>query len=121
MDKIFLTELQVETTIGLFDWERRVRQSLSLDVEIGTDLRPAAAADDIDHTPDYAVLATRLREFVEGSSFRLIETLAERIAALVIAEFGAERVRVTLRKPGAVRGARHVGVSIERCAESGGA
>ena len=114
MDIIFLNDLRVETVIGIFDWERSVRQTVSIDLQIGTDIRKAAAGDDIADTLDYKAVAKRLIEFVDMSEFGLVETLAENIAAIVIREFEVPWVRVTLNKPGAIRGARDVGVLIER-------
>ena len=114
MDIIFLNDLRVETVIGIFDWERSVRQTVSIDLQMGTDIRKAAAADDIADTLDYKAVAKRLIEFVGKSEFGLVETLAENIAGIVIREFEVPWVRVTLNKPGAIRGARDVGVLIER-------
>ncbi len=114
MDTIFLNDLRVETVIGIYEWERRIRQTVSINLEIATDIRRAASSDSIEDTLNYKAVAKRLIEFVEGSSFQLVETLAEQIAGVVISEFQVNRVRVTLNKPGAIRGARDVGVSIER-------
>lgn len=116
MDTIFLNDLRVETVIGIYDWERRIRQTVSIDLEIAADIRRAAASDSIEDTLNYKAVAKRLIEFVEGASFQLVETLAERIAAIVVTEFAVARVKVTLSKPGAIRGARDVGVRIERTA-----
>ena len=104
MDTIFLNDLRVETVIGIFDWERKVRQTISIDLELAADIRRAAATD----------VAKRLIGFVEASDFGLVETLAERIAEIVVTEFDVPRVKVTLHKPGAVRGSKDVGVIIER-------
>jgi len=114
MDTIFLSDLRIETVIGIFDWERRIRQTVSLDLEMAADIRKAAAADSIDETLDYKSVAKRLIAFVESSDFGLVETLAEQIARIVVTEFGVPWVKVTLHKPGAIRGARDVGVTIER-------
>lgn len=114
MDIIFLNDLRIETVIGIFDWERSVRQTVSIDLQLGTDIRKAAAQDDIDDTLDYKAVAKRLIEFVGEAEFSLVETLAENIARIVIHEFEVPWVRVTLNKPGAIRGARDVGVLIER-------
>jgi 7,8-dihydroneopterin aldolase/epimerase/oxygenase len=116
LDTIFVNDLRIETVIGIYDWERRIRQTVSVNLEIAADIRRAAASDSIEDTLNYKAVAKRLIEFVEGSSFRLVETLAERIAAIVVTEFAVSRVKVTLNKPGAIRGARDVGVSIERTA-----
>lgn len=114
MDIIFIRELEIETVIGIFDWERQIRQKISLDLEMGTDIRRAAGADAIEHTLDYKAVSKRLIQFVSESEFMLVETLAERIATLVMGEFDVPWLRLTLNKPGAVRGSRSVGVIIER-------
>ena len=117
MDKIFLNDLRIETVIGIFDWERKVRQTVGIDLEMAADIRRASATDSIDDTLDYKGVAKRLIAFVEGSDFGLVETLAERVAQIVIEEFDVPWVRVTLHKPGAIRGSKDVGVIIERSAE----
>lgn len=114
MDIIYIRDLQVETTIGIFDWEREVRQVVSLDLEMACDISDAAAADDIQHTLDYKAVAKRLVAFAKSSHFCLVETLAEQSAALVREEFGVAWLRLRVSKPGALRGAREVGVVIER-------
>ena len=114
MDTIFLNDLRVETVIGIFDWERKVRQTVSIDLEMATDIRRAAATDAIEDTLNYKAVAKRLIGFIEASDFGLVETLAERIAEIVVTEFDVPRVKVTLHKPGAVRGSKDVGVIIER-------
>ena len=118
MDIVFLRELRVETVIGIYEWERRTRQTVSIDLEMGTDIRKAAASDSIDDTLNYKSVAKRLIQFVESSEFLLVETLAERIAGVVLEEFGVPYAKVSLSKPGAIRGARDVGVIIERSAEA---
>lgn len=114
MDTIFLRDLRVETIIGVFDWERTTRQTVSIDLEFAWDVARAAVSDDIADTLDYKAVAKRLIAFVEASRFQLVETLAEQIATVVREEFGVPWVRVTVHKPGAVRGSRDVGVVIER-------
>lgn len=114
MDKIFLSELRIETVIGIYDWERKIRQPVSIDLEMGADIRRAAATDHIDDTLNYKAVAKRLIEFVSGSEFQLVETLAERVAGIVLHEFGVPWVRVRLSKPGAVRGSKDVGIEIVR-------
>ena len=119
MDIVFIRDLQIETVIGIFDWERRIRQTVSLDLEMGADVRRAAATDAIEDALDYKSVAKRLIDFVGGSEFQLVETLAERIAEIVLREFGVPWLRLTVNKPGAVRGSRSVGVVIERAAQEG--
>ena len=114
MDIIFISDLRIETIIGIYDWERVVRQTVSLDLEMAADIRKAAATDSIDDTLNYKAVAKRLIDFVGTSEFQLVETLAERIAAIVLDEFNVPWLRLRLRKPGAVRGSRDVGVVIER-------
>lgn len=114
MDRIFLTGLTTEAIIGIFDWEREVRQTIAVDLEMSADIRRAAATDHIDDTLNYKKVAKRVLAFVQDSRFQLIETLAERIAELILTEFQVDRVRVTLHKPGAIRHSRDVGVIIER-------
>lgn len=114
MDIVFLTDLRVDTVIGIYDWEREIQQTVAIDLEMGTDISRAAASDDIEHTLNYKSISDRLREFVENSRYGLIETMAENIASIVLNEFAVPWVRVTLHKPGAISGAKDVGVIIER-------
>ena len=114
MDIIFLHDLRVETVIGIWDWERKIRQTVAIDLDMSADIRKAADSDSVDDTLNYKLVSKRLQQFVGDSSFQLVETLAEKIAALILDEFGVEWVRVRVNKPGAVRGARDVGVVIER-------
>ena len=114
MDIIYLHDLRIDTVIGVFDWERRVRQTLILDLEMAADIRRAAASDDLADTLNYKAVAKRLIEFVGHSECQLVETLAERVAELVLNEFGVPWLRLRVNKQGAVRGARDVGVIIER-------
>lgn len=114
MDKVFIEGLEIDTVIGIHDWERRIRQTLRLDIELGFDNRVPAASDDVADTLDYDAISQRLTAYVQASEFGLVETLAERCAALVIEEFGVAWLRLKLSKPGAVRNAAAVGVIIER-------
>lgn len=113
-DTIFLHDLRVETVVGIWEWERRIRQWVSIDLEMGGDVRRAAAADRIEATLNYKAVAKRVQQFVAESSFQLVETLAQAIAELILAEFDVPWVRVRVSKPGAIRGARDVGVMIRR-------
>ena len=114
MDKIFLTELKVDTIIGIWEWERRIRQTVVIDLEMSADIAKAAATDQVADTLNYKSVAKRVQEFVADSSFQLVETLAEKIAAIIGDEFDVQWVRVRVNKPGAIRGSKDVGVLIER-------
>lgn len=118
MDIIFLSDLKIETIIGIYDWERETKQTIGIDLEMATDIRKAAEHDHIDHTLDYKSVAKRLISFVETSEFQLVETLAEEITQIVLNEFQVPWVRLKLSKPGAIRGARDVGILIERGTKS---
>jgi len=119
MDIVYIRDLRIETIIGIFDWEREVRQAVSLDLEMAADMRRAAATDDIAHALDYKAVAKRLIAFIEDSQFLLVERMAEEIAGLVQREFGVPWLRLRVSKPGALRGARDVGIIIERGAKPG--
>jgi dihydroneopterin aldolase len=113
-DRIFLRGLAVECIIGFIDWERRVKQTVVIDLEMAVDCRAAAVRDEVAYTLNYKTVAKRVISFVEGSSFHLVETLVEKLAELILAEFGVAWLRLTVSKPGAIRGSRDVGVTIER-------
>lgn len=120
-DRVFIEDLRIETVIGIYDWEREIRQTVSLDLEMVFDIRQAAASDRIDDALNYKAVAKRLIQFVEASRFQLVESLAEQCAAIVLNEFPVTSLRLKLRKPGAVRGSSAVGVIIDRGrATSGG-
>ena len=114
MDRIFLRDLRIETIIGIYDWERETPQTVSIDLELATDVARAAQSDAIADALDYKQIAKRLIAFVGESRFQLVETLAERIAALLREEFGVAWVKVTANKGEAIRGASAVGIVIER-------
>src|ERR1700730_11807509 len=114
MDKIFIRALQTEAIIGIFDWERQVKQTVIIDIAIGADVRKAALSDSIKDSLNYKRVAKRVLSFVEASQFHLVETLAEHIAMLILEEFGIAWVGIVLSKPGAVRSSRDVGVALER-------
>ena len=113
-DRIFLHGLTVECIIGFIDWERRVKQNVVLDIELPVDCRRASLTDEVADTLDYKKVAKRVLAFVSASEFRLVETLAHRVALLILEEFAVEWVRIALNKPGAIRSSRDVGVVIER-------
>jgi len=114
MDIVFINDLRIETIIGIYDWERKVKQTISLDLEMGTDIRKSAATDAIEDTLNYKAVAKRLIAFVGDSEYQLVETLAEKITGIVLSEFDVPWLKLTVHKPGAVRGSRDVGVIIER-------
>ncbi len=114
MDKIFISDLKIEAIIGIYDWERETKQIVSIDLEMATDIKKAAASDDIEDTINYKAISKHLIDFVGKSSYNLVETLAEEIANIVNNKFGVSWVKVVLHKPGALRGATDVGIIIER-------
>ena len=113
-DIVFIEDLKVQTVIGVFDWEREIRQTVSVDLEMAFDINKAAASDQIEDTLDYKSVSKRLINFIQDSEFQLVESLAERCAAIILNEFPVQWLRLKLSKPGAVRGSRAVGVIIER-------
>lgn len=114
MDLVLIEALAVDTVIGVYDWERSIQQRLVLDLALATDIRPAAAGDDLSQTLDYAAISERIAAFAAAHDFELVETFAERLATTLRAEFGIPWLRLTVRKPGAVPQAAAVGVTIER-------
>ncbi len=113
-DIVFLRGLAVETTIGFFEWERHVKQTVVLDLEIPVDCARAAGSDEVKDTVDYKSIAKRCIDFVSTSEFHLVETLAHKLATTLLAEFDIAWIKLSLNKPGAIRGSRDVGVTIER-------
>jgi dihydroneopterin aldolase len=114
VDSVFLRGLAIETTIGFFEWERHVKQTVVLDLEIPVDCARAAASDDVVDTVDYKAIAKRCIAFVEAAQFHLVETLAHKLATTLLDEFDIAWIRLSVNKPGAIRGSRDVGVKIER-------
>jgi dihydroneopterin aldolase len=114
VDKIFIHALKTEAIVGIFDWERQVKQTVIIDLEFSADIRKAALSDSIDDTLNYKRVAKRVLAFVESSAFHLVETLGEHLAMLVLEDFGVAWVRISLSKPGAIRNSRDVGVVLER-------
>lgn len=114
MDIIYINDLRIETVIGIFDWERKIKQTVVLDIEMAGDCRKAAENDSVDDTVNYKSVAKRLIAFVGDSEYQLVETLAERCAEIVVNEFQVPWVKLRINKQGALRGARDVGVIIER-------
>ncbi|MBL1379516.1 dihydroneopterin aldolase [Zobellella iuensis] len=120
MDKVFVQGLEVLTTIGVYEWEKGIRQKIRFDLEMGYDTKPAALGDDIGQALDYAALSRKVCAYAEQNHVELVETMAEHIAQLILAEFPVKSVRVRLTKPGAVPNAAGVGVEIERFARANG-
>lgn len=114
MDTVFIRDLHVQTVVGIYDWERRIKQTVSLDLDMSADIVQAARSDRIDDTLDYKAVAKRVAQYVSEAHFQLVETLAEKIAELVRTEFHVAYVKLTLHKPGAVSGSKSVGVIVER-------
>ena len=120
MDIIYLHDLKVDCIIGIWDWERRTTQTLTIHLDMGVDVRRAAASDHIDDTLNYKAVAKSVIAFVGDSRFQLVETLTEKVAQLLLDEFPILWVRVKVNKKGAIRGATDVGVIIERNAKTPG-
>ncbi len=114
MDIIFISDLRIDTVIGIYDWERLIKQTVCIDLELACDCKKAAATDSVEDTLNYKEVSKRLKEFVGASDFKLVETLAERVAGLIIEEFGVSWLRLRVNKLGALRDAHGVGVLIER-------
>ncbi len=114
MDKIFLRDLRIPAVIGIWEWERRIEQTVSFDLEIAADVRAAAAEDSIDSALNYKDIAKRVIAHTRESRFQLVESLAESVARIVVTEYAVEWVKVAVAKPGAIEGSREVGVVVER-------
>jgi len=114
LDIVFIEDLRIDTIIGIYDWEREVKQTIALDIEMAADNRKPASTEDIDDALNYKAVAKRLIAFTEESQFQLVETLAERLAEIILNEFHVPWCRLKLSKLGAVTGSRSVGVIIER-------
>lgn len=113
-DKIYVEDLRINATIGIFDWEKKIKQEVSISYEIPHDNKKAAAADTIEATTDYKSITKAIIAFVENNKFELVETFAEKIAEMVIKDFNIEEIRLRVSKPGALRFSKDVGVIIER-------
>ena len=114
MDIVYLRDLRIDTVIGIYAWERQIKQTIVFDIEMATNIRNAAVSDNIEETLNYKAVAKRLIDFVSQSHFQLVETLAENVTNIILTEFNVPWVRLQLNKKGAVRGARDVGIIIER-------
>jgi 7,8-dihydroneopterin aldolase/epimerase/oxygenase len=113
-DRIFLHGLEIECIIGFIEWERRIKQKVVVDLEMPVDCARAAVNDDVVDTLDYKKVAKRTIAFVSESQFKLVETMAHRLALAILQEFGIPWVRLSINKPGAIRGSKDVGVAVER-------
>lgn len=118
MDIVYIRDLRIETIIGIYDWEREVKQTVSLDLEMAHDIRQAAETDDIQYALNYKSIAKRLISFIEGSEFLLVERMAEEVANIVRNEFSVPWLKLRVSKPGALRGSQDVGIIIERGAKA---
>jgi len=116
MDKVFIEALEIECVIGIYDWERKIKQPIVLDIEMAFDNRIPAASDNIEDTLDYKAVSKRLIQFVSESDFGLVEKLGEQCCKIILDEFKVSHVKLKLSKIGAVRGAKAVGVMLERSA-----
>ncbi|HIE49976.1 MAG TPA: dihydroneopterin aldolase [Gammaproteobacteria bacterium] len=114
MDKVYIKNLKVEAIIGIFEWEREVKQIISVDIEMDFDNKKAATSDDIEDALDYKKVGKRVSAFIQGSKVKLVESLAEKVAKIILQEFPVSRLVLTLSKPGALRGSESVGISITR-------
>ena len=114
MDKIKLSELKVETIIGIWEWEQRNPQTISIDLEMSTDISAAAKSDSIQDALDYKAISKRIKQYSKDNHFQLIETLAENLAQIILEEFKVEWVKLSVSKPYAIRDSKNVGLTIER-------
>ncbi|MFN3016728.1 dihydroneopterin aldolase [Vibrio coralliilyticus] len=114
MDKVFIEQLEVITTIGVYDWEQEIKQKLVLDIEMAHDNQPAGKSDDVIDALDYAQVSSAVLSHIESGRFLLVERVAEEVAQLIMTQFSVPWVKIRLTKPGAVPQASGVGVIIER-------
>lgn len=114
MDIIYLHDLKVDCVIGVWDWERKIKQTISIDLDMGVDILPAAKSDNLADTLSYKAVSRRVASFIRDSDFQLVETLAEKVAQILLNEFQIQWCRVRINKFGAIRGAGDVGILIER-------
>ena len=116
-DYVFVENLQIETVIGIYEWEQNTRQNVRIDLQLACDASAAAKTDEIDQALNYHAVCNRLEDFVGKTRHKLVETLADRIAELILSEFGVSWLKVSVSKPGAVPSADNVGVVIERSSD----
>ena len=118
MDLVYIKNLRIETIIGIYDWEREVKQVVSMDLEMAADIKMAAQTDNIGYALNYKSIGKRIIKFVQEQKFKLIESMAEEVAQIVLIEFSVPWVRLRISKPGALRGSEDVGIIIERGSRS---
>lgn len=114
MDKVYIRGLNIQTTIGVFEWEKQIKQTLVIDLIMGWNTASAAVNDDLSKTLDYAAISVAIEKFANDNPVELLETLAERMAAFLMAEYQIPWLKLSIGKPGAVHNAATVGVEIER-------
>ena len=114
MDKIILTDLRIDAVIGIWDWEKRNPQTISIDLEMETDAKTVSQSDSIEDALDYKAVSKRVQQFIQESQFNLIETVAENVAKIILEEFDVQWLKLRISKPFAIRSSRNVGVCIER-------
>jgi len=114
MDTIFLSEVKVQTKLGVPEWERMTAQTIILDIEIGYDLSRACQSDDVNDTIDYGAVVSRVRETLQENSFQLVEKLAEHLCQLILQEFNALNVKIKVAKPTILPNLKALGVIIQR-------
>ncbi|MCP3673090.1 MAG: dihydroneopterin aldolase [Gammaproteobacteria bacterium] len=113
-DIVYIKDLQIKTIIGIYDWERKIKQTVSIDIEMATNIAKAAASENIEDTINYKAVGKRIIQFVEDSSYQLVETMAEKVAQIILDEFAVPWLRLRISKPGALRSSKDVGLVIER-------
>ena len=114
MDKIILTDLRIDAVIGIWDWEKRNPQTISIDLEMQIDIKKTSQSDSIGDALDYKAVSKRVKQFIQGSQFNLIETLAENVAKIILEEFDIQWLKLSVSKPFAIKGSKNIGVCIER-------
>ena len=114
MDIVYVKGLEVKTVIGVYDWEREIKQPITVDLDMASDISRAASTDDHNFVLDYKIVCVRVTELIERTHLKLLEAMAEEIASFVRNEFNVPWVRVRVGKPAAITGAKDVGVIIER-------
>ena len=114
MDKIILTDLRIDAVIGIWDWEKRNPQTISIDLEMQMDTKKASQSDSIEDALDYKAVSKRVKQFIQASQFNLIETLAENVAKIILEEFDVQWLKLRISKPFAIRDSRNISISIER-------